>query len=96
MKVSNRDLPQLGDILGLDSVRIQEIISHYDLDEQHQRLMELWFRNEVNPTSEKLSNSLSALDKRKGSISSWQTESLTSASSTPYTPTSPTGKSVRF
>ena len=50
MAVTNKELEILGRNLGLDHVRLQEILSSYYMDEQHQRLAELWFSREVNPT----------------------------------------------
>ena len=90
MKVTNQDLPQLGNCLGLDPVRVQEITSHYDLDEQHQRLVELWFKREANPTWEMLRDSLLSLEQRKGTTS----PSTVSMSSVPITPTSPKGEFI--
>jgi hypothetical protein len=43
LKVANCDLHGLGINLGLDSIKVQDVVSHYQLDEQCQRLMELWF-----------------------------------------------------
>lgn len=94
MPITNRELEQLGSNLGLDHIRVEEIISHYDLDEQHQRLVELWFKQVANPTWEKLRESLPPCTKhQRGSASSYHRESSTSTSksSVPVTPTSPTG-----
>ena len=43
LKVTNRDLHGLGINLGLDRIKVQDIVSDYHLDERRQRLMELWF-----------------------------------------------------
>jgi hypothetical protein len=43
LKVANCDLHGLGINLGLDSIKVQDVVSHYQLDERRQRLMELWF-----------------------------------------------------
>lgn len=95
MPIKNHELVQMGSNLGLDQVRVEEIISHYGLDEQHQRLVELWFKQVANPTWEKLCESLPSHEHHRGSPSSYNRESsmFTSKSSVPITvsPTSPTG-----
>lgn len=83
MAVTNKELELLGSNLELDPVRVKEVLSYYEVNEQHQRLAELWFRKEVNPTWEKLRHSLLILNRR---------ESSNSIFSVPNTPTSPTGK----
>ena len=94
MKMTNLKLRTLGYNLRLDEARVEEIISsesYYDLSEQHQRLIELWFRQDSNPTWEKLRESLPSDDHMRRSTSSYQTESSTSMISVPTTPLSPTG-----
>ena len=85
MKLSIQELPTLGNNLGLDEARVKEIVSPYYDSEQHQRLMELWFRKESNPTWEKLLESMA-------SLSSYRRESSTSTASVQTNPYSPTGK----
>ena len=105
MKLTNHELLTLGNNLGLDEARVKEIISlesYYDPSEQHQRLVELWFRQESNPTWEKLQESLPSGDQNniiimRGSIISPDRRESSAASSmvsVPITPgpLSPTGE----
>lgn len=88
------DLHQLGSSLELDNVRMQDILSLYGVEEQHQRVMELWFRTEGNPTWEKLYASMPRRDSLTGSTRSSfsiqrelsASESMQSASPTPISP----------
>lgn len=43
LKVANCDLHSLGINLGLDQIKVKDVVSCYQLDERRQRLMELWF-----------------------------------------------------
>ena len=43
LKVADCDLHSLGINLGLDPIKVKDVVSHYQLDERRQRLMELWF-----------------------------------------------------
>ena len=58
MKVSYYNLRNLGRNLGLDEDRIQDLLSMTQYqpwpEEKRQRLVEMWFRNESEPTWEKL------------------------------------------
>ena len=108
MKLTNHELLTLGNNLGLDEARVKEIISpesYYDPSEQHQRLVELWFRQESNPTWEKLQESLPSGDHNiiimRGSIISPDRRESSAASSmvsvtiTPG-PLSPTGEILQL
>ena len=89
MKIPCEDLKQLSINLGLDDVNLQEV---YDLSEQlHQRVMELWYKKDDQPTWEKLHAAMpsepsrgqtDSLVGRKSSTS----ESIRSASPTPMSP----------
>ena len=95
MKLTNQELQTLGNNLGLDEARVKEVISpYYDLSEQHQRLMELWFRKESNPMWGKLQESMPSGDHTRRSVSSYHRESSTSIVRVPITPVplSPTGE----
>ena len=70
------ELHQLGSSLELDYVRMQDILSHYDVEEQHQRVMELWFSTDVEPTWEKLYASMSCRDSSTGTTSDSMFESM--------------------
>ena len=86
MRLTNQELQTLGNNLQLDEARVKEVISrYYDLNEQHQRLMELWFRKEINPTWEKLRESM-VFD------GSYRRESSTSTASIQTTPYSRKGE----
>ena len=87
MRLTNQELQTLGNNLRLDEARVKEIISpgYYGPSEQHQRLMELWFRKESNPTWEKLRESM-VFD------GSYRRESSTSTASVPTTPYSRKGE----
>lgn len=88
MRLTNQELQTLGNNLRLDEARVKEIISpYYDLSEQHQRLMELWFRKESNPTWEKLHESM-VFD------GSYRRESSASTASIPTTPYSRKGETL--
>ena len=91
-KVTNQELQLLGHNLGLPDARVQEIIkiSNYDLNEQHQRLVELWFTQDSEPTWEKLRESCG--DPIRRSTSLYRRESSTSTISVPNTPCSPKGE----
>ena len=88
MRLTNQELQTLGNNLRLDEARVKEIISpYYDLSEHHQRLMELWFRKESNPTWEKLHESM-VFD------GSYRRESSASTASVPTTPYSRKGETL--
>ena len=71
LKVANCDLHGLGINLGLDRIKVQDIVSHYHLDERRQRLMELWFIShgfgDESPTWEKLQEALPSCEHSGGS-----------------------------
>ena len=101
MKVSYNDLHKLGKNLGLDDNRIQELLrisqTHdpYQLEEKRQRLIEMWFRKELEPTWEMLYRALSQFNPVNVSNSSYLGESSTSMDSSPVIPrSSSTGKKL--
>ena len=91
MKVSYHNLHKLGGNLGLDEDRIRDLLTQYQPEEKHQRLVEMWFKNEFEPTWEKLDRALPPLDLMRGSTSSFLGESSTSMDSVPVIPPSSTG-----
>jgi hypothetical protein len=96
MKLTNQELQTLGNNLRLDEARVKEITSsdsYYDPSEQHQRLMELWFRKEGNCTWKELQESMPSGDHTRTSTSSDRRESsVSSMVSVPVTPLSPIGE----
>lgn len=69
MKVSNRDLQDLGRNLKVDEDKVQRIYL-YDQKEHHQRLIEAWFDLEDRPTLEKLQEALPRRDSIRSNSSS--------------------------
>ena len=71
LKVANCDLHALGINLGLDRIKVQDIVSCYQLDERRQRLMELWFISQglgdEPPTWERLREALPSCEHSGGS-----------------------------
>ena len=94
MKITCEDLKQIGVNLGLGDVSLQDILSYYDMNEQRQRVMELWFKTDAQPTWEKLHAAMPHAEQSRGpSVSSIAmrresstTESMTSASPLPMSP----------
>ena len=77
-----RDWQELGIQLGLSTSDI-DTISSYHQREYRQRLVELWFDQDLDCSWEKLVRAIDEVSSRRGSYSS--------VSSVPSTPTSPTG-----
>ena len=73
LKVANCDLHGLGINLGLDQIKVQDIVTvpDYHLDDPRQRLMELWFTShgfgDESPTWEKLREALPSCEHSGGS-----------------------------
>ena len=70
--------------------------TQYGLVEKRQRLVEMWFRKEFEPTWEKLCRALPPLDLTRGPTSSFLGESSTSMDSVPAIPSSSTGKKTNM
>ena len=73
MKVSYTNIHNLGRNLGLDEDRIQDLLSLAQSqlwpEEKRQRLVELWFREDPEPSWEKLHEALKALQPARQSTS---------------------------
>ena len=93
MKVPYQNLHTLGGNLSLDEDRIQDALAQYPPEERHQRLMEQWFRNESDPTWEKLGEALpSRVLPNKPATLPYQRESPTSVDGVSEALTSPSSK----
>ena len=93
MKVPHQRLHTLGGNLGLEEDQIQDSLAQYPPEERHQRLMEQWFRNESDPTWEKLGKALpSSVLPNKPTTLPYQLESPTSADGVSEALTSPNSK----
>lgn len=69
LKVANCDLHGLGINLGLDPIKVRDVVSYYQLNERRQRLMELWFSQglgDESQTWEKLREALPSCEHSGG------------------------------
>ena len=94
MKVAYRKLSKLGGNLGLDEDEVLELLGNaqYPPEEKHQRLVEKWFRQDHEPTWEKLRKAIPQDDIARGSTSSYQSEPTSSMGSASSSITTLTGK----
>lgn len=99
MKVPHQNLHSLGSNLELDEDRLQDVLTHYSLEERHQRLMELWFKKESDPSWEKLSEALQSnvlLSAKSNPEDSNQQQLSTSMDGISVTLSSPSSKYINL